>query len=1061
MARSMGEEWAKTTFQDHIAYLRRREDERAILAFFAWKRKVLHVAFDSCVGGTHSWHVELTFGILGLEDVISKRAARACRPFSELQSAMQGTDEDTSALNVDLFAVGGGQLCKSSLSLKDLLIQNGLPRDVPLQEEVGNETVALGQFLPLKDPIQDEVASLAFYPIRDALADTDDLAEAIQDSLAECAESHGTSRLHQVLSKRSAEEPHCRSHTCSQSRSFQQLNVEILDVQHGDPADALSLEAWRSATFAEPHVVDGRPRSCPKNNGARTQRPQELKQPGMETLELPMNNGEETQELQKFSKQPGLGTQEPHPQNACLCDASLAGPRALLQMGRTLAGAILSGTSMPCLAQVEAPGQAPSLRSSFRHKCLSLPWDATCQAWPSSVPISDSLLTPLASLPGPVAAPSCHRPRWLHQSTSCLSGLWHVLLPQCSRLHDPFRATRVGEASHPGPVNFPSVGDPSFCDLQIGDFFDVVLQWGPQECIALWHQQRCNVRNPTFHCPGIYTVYNACLVSPVDGLPTISIESDSIVIPKPPVDSRSCHRMVELCAGLGGISVGMQASGGVTLAAVDCSLLACQTLCLNQTLAIHGNLHDRDTRLQLHRSCCATSNIVAAGIPCQGYSSQGAQRGYDDTRSKTLLPVLQVLWHTQGLALILECVTAIENSQGAMAALRDFSHRAGFVLSTTRLELAHQWPARRSRWWGVLTPAYMAPLQLHWPQQPDQCIAAVIPAWPTWPSADLQQLQWSESEAQAYADPTFGSDCRILHPDSVMPTLLHSYGSPLSGCPCGCRDSGFSAMSLVTKGLRGFGVKCEGLVNPRYLHPEEAGLLCTLPVLRQHVPNLKAALCLIGQIAAPLQSLWVISQVQRWFTNQLGGCPVSPPDLLHSFKKELLFQRSFAWKVPAMMAGGLVTLRHELPDGGKVVVRCSGPTTVQNVLDAEAPFRPAGYKLVILREGHILPPSAFLHFHGEYVVTLRRKRKAVDHHAGSFCVRLGQHNALLGPRSSHWGSLQSWAPYGSFCHRCTSRQRCHVQLASCNSGRCQCRRPKSHLRTATKYCIADQGGPST
>ena len=303
-------------------------------------------------------------------------------------------------------------------------------------------------------------------------------------ALAECAESHGTFWLHQVSSKRSAEEPHCRSHTCSQSRSFQQLNVEILDVQNGNPADALSLEAWHSATFAEPRVDDGLPRSCPKHNGARTQKPQELKQPGMETLELPMNNGEETQELQKFSKQPGLGTQKPHPQNACLCDASLAGPRALLQMGRTLAGAILSNTSMPCLAQVEASGQAPSLRTlerdcgSLRHKCLSLLWDAKCQAWPSSAPISDSLLTPLASLPRPVAAPSCHRPRWLHQSTSCLSGLWHVLLPQCSRLHDPFRATRVGEASHPGPVNFPSVGDPSFCDLQIGDFFDVVLQLG-------------------------------------------------------------------------------------------------------------------------------------------------------------------------------------------------------------------------------------------------------------------------------------------------------------------------------------------------------------------------------------------------------------------------------------------------------------------------------------------------------------------------------------------------------------------------------------------------------
>ena len=182
------------------------------------------------------------------------------------------------------------------------------------------------------------------------------------------------------------------------------------------------------------------------------------------------------------------------------------------------------------------------------------------------------------------------------------------------------------------------------------------------------------------------------------------------------------------------------------------------------------------------------------------------------------------------------------------------------------------------------------------------------PEWPIWHTDQERALLWIEEERHAYSNPAFGQDVRILQPHSTAPTLLHSYASPLDSCPCGCRRQGFARSSLLSRGLRGFGLLSCVLGGPRYLHPQEAALLCTLPVSRLHVSDVKAALCLLGQLAAPLHALWILAQVQSWFADQAALPAVDLQPLLVQYKRALLRERHNAWLLPPMMKGGFLTL---------------------------------------------------------------------------------------------------------------------------------------------------------
>ena len=202
----------------------------------------------------------------------------------------------------------------------------------------------------------------------------------------------------------------------------------------------------------------------------------------------------------------------------------------------------------------------------------------------------------------------------------------------------------------------------------------------------------------------------------------------------------------------------MLATGGSLLGSADRCSLACSTLRLNHSSVIQGDLQDRATRIAVHEVRPGVSCLVAAGVPCQGYSSQGLQRGFEDPRSHTLVHVLQYVWHSQAYGLILECVPAIAESKEAMHVLHFFANRANLQVTQVLLELADQWPMRRHRWWAALTSALAEALR---------GVQSVIFEWPIWHTDQERALLWTEQERHAYSNPAFGQDVRILQPQST------------------------------------------------------------------------------------------------------------------------------------------------------------------------------------------------------------------------------------------------------------------------------------------------------
>ena len=548
-------------------------------------------------------------------------------------------------------------------------------------------------------------------------------------------------------------------------------------------------------------------------------------------------------------------------------------------------------------------------------------------------------------------------------------------------------------------VSAAMIGDPSLAALSAGRRLDlVVLFEDGSRAKTLWHGERCWVEGLQHQSGETWTLYDVLFLGMTPHGFALEVDQQTKSFRKPSLDFQAFACMKEVCAGLGGISVGFAATGGRTSAFVDRTDLSCNALQLNSGLVINGDLSCRHVRIRLHEVEPHSAFILSAGIPCQGYSRQGNGLGFQDPRSQTLLHVLQCAWHTQAAAIVLECVVEIQASAEAMQCLCDFASRAGYVLHQVRLELSDQWCTRRHRWWGVLLPQHLPqPHMQPWPTlTPSLVVGDVIPEWPLWSPLDEAQLLWTEEEAQAYADPRLGTEPRILNVAGKAPTALHSYGNPLQGCPCRCRLQGFSLTRLYNRGLRGYGVPASHAAGTRYLHPQELGLLNTIPLTMRHVPEHRAALCLIGQLAAPLQSLWIGGQIRVW-ASEIYQMPCEPPlQMLEGFRSQLLQQRMDLWLLPSMLSGGEFVLSDH---SGLRTIQSSGPVQVGQLLQAEAAFLEPGFKLQLWYEERHLPSEAFIHFASSqaYSLVQVRKRQAVTSPAAT--TRGGQPTSVASPAS--------------------------------------------------------------
>eukprot|EP00438_Fugacium_kawagutii_P028090 Skav211003 [mRNA] locus=scaffold1610:94452:115803:- [translate_table: standard] len=407
----------------------------------------------------------------------------------------------------------------------------------------------------------------------------------------------------------------------------------------------------------------------------------------------------------------------------------------------------------------------------------------------------------------------------------------------------------------------------------------------------------------------------------------------------PCVDSPAFSpEIVELCAGMGSMGTGPSFVGGRVIASVDSSPLACSHLTRNQHgQVIQGNLLDSETSRQLHLVVGSAHPTFLLGFPCQPHSRQGHGLGQQDSRSQVLWAALKTVYLMRAQALIVECVPEAAEDAMVIAALTELARIMGWSFHQCQLKHDHVWPAARHRWWGVLCPSHWNSLDfVTWPRLRDlPCISHVLPGWGLWSHDEEHQLMLTSEEWELYTDSAYGAENRMLSPSQVCPTLLHSYGNVCGPCPCGCRSTGISKRSLLNKGLRGKLVKSCRTNMPRLLHPKEASALMALPMSIEHDLDLRSALCLIGNIACPLQSLWsylfLINVAAPHFPDII---PLDPLQTLRAYRAEILAQ--IRGQFPFAETQGPHDFAFFSQEGTPVHLLSCGSTSIAQLLDAEA-----------------------------------------------------------------------------------------------------------------------------
>lgn len=449
------------------------------------------------------------------------------------------------------------------------------------------------------------------------------------------------------------------------------------------------------------------------------------------------------------------------------------------------------------------------------------------------------------------------------------------------------------------------------------------------ECLA--HKQLAKVMNSEFEKDQVVTLYNMKpIFDEITDTWYLQWQEDSIKVIIPVEQEVTWWNVKEVCAGMGGIAQGLEAVGFTKVAALDCNPLMCETLRKNGTPGVVlGDVLVAADRAALHQTPSPMRCLVASGFPCQPLSSQGDMKGQADPRSRPFNAVLKVAWEQQCGALLLENVKGALDADYIQEGIQRLAWSLSMDIVQTVLNLDRTWPCRRTRWWAILKPVKYQITCI--PDLPEDPMLAVVgqlfPLWPRWDPTIEEELHLTDYELEIMQDRRFGRDLRQLARDDVVPCFLHSYSNALRGCPCGCRQGGFSHHRLIRDGVRGFYIVSMVTGRHRWLHPREAALLCGLDPQMALPEELRAGLCLVGQCASPIQSAWVGAHLIDAAQHSSG----TPSRTLLLYKMWLL--RQAHGMVPKKALAPLrLTDGH---DGSEISLRLGGLTTVGDILAAE------------------------------------------------------------------------------------------------------------------------------
>ena len=487
----------------------------------------------------------------------------------------------------------------------------------------------------------------------------------------------------------------------------------------------------------------------------------------------------------------------------------------------------------------------------------------------------------------------------------------------------------------------------------------------------------------------------------------------------PPLGSRNPTIMDlgynhDVLCGLGGFTSALSFLSFRTVSAVDWTSLATSAYALNHVApVIKGDIGCPDTVYQMHvlQNEVRVQPLISAGVPCQPLSCQGYQQKGADERSATMPAVLRAALALGAAGLVLECVPEALTDHGTQAALQEYAKLTDSVIHQRVLHLHSCWPARRSRWFATVTPR-----QFEFTGFPDLPVISPAPAlgdlfpldpWPAWSLDEEEQLKWTSMEQQVYHDPAFGPVERRLNMFEPCPTALHSWGSALYPCPCGCRKQGLSAHMLRRKGLRGIEIKsgCWPYVS-RHMHPRELQLILGFPPLEAILEDCRAQLVLFGNAVSPIHGLWIFSHLQCSLGFLESG--LTPRDTLREYLSMILHQRDISWPSPEP---GVASLQVQCKD---VCTEVTFNTTqrVKDLITAESQLSDHT-AIKVFCEGVELPEWAYLQQRCYQLIV--QPAGTVTHRPVPVIVEhLGVRTLYLVPMGFSYHTLMNWVGIHDF-----------------------------------------------
>eukprot|EP00435_Cladocopium_sp_Y103_P035850 s3491_g9.t1 len=331
-------------------------------------------------------------------------------------------------------------------------------------------------------------------------------------------------------------------------------------------------------------------------------------------------------------------------------------------------------------------------------------------------------------------------------------------------------------------------------------------------------------------------------------------------------DSKNLLQLVEACAGLGGIGIGATAAGWKVMAQNELMSSFCEHQRKHSDVpVVEGSICHAKTVAALHR-LAPDAACFGMGFSCQPFSRAGDNLQGVDERSATLPYGLYASFLLCMDLTILECVAEAASSPYVQRCLEYHQKMVPGDRSETLLELADVWPAKRRRWWTVLSRGHFGHVQLFplpkLPQSPT--ISGLVSEFLQLPEHELDQLILTEVERAAFHHYGKGIISQMVDKNGPMCTALHSWGNQCQDCACGCRKA-FSHHRLQEHGLHGALVHVQGQEphrNLRHISPKEMALFCGVPLEKGWDSPQRLLMAGLGQVASPIQASWIFAHIR-------------------------------------------------------------------------------------------------------------------------------------------------------------------------------------------------------